>query len=80
MDHIITVSGTAEVKKAPELAHFSLNVTEYGATAKAAREAQAELMLLVLGTLIGFGVAMTAIKTQRFQVQQNYNKPQINFD
>lgn len=72
MDRTITVSGTAEVKKAPELAHFSLNVTAIGKTAKAAREAQSELMHLVHGTLLSFRVAAAKIKTQRFEIKQNY--------
>jgi uncharacterized protein YggE len=70
MDRLITVTGAAEVKKAPELAHLSLYVHAIATTAKKAGEKQSQLMHLVLGTLLGLGIPNSAIKTQRFSVNQ----------
>jgi uncharacterized protein len=72
MDRTITVSGHAEVKKAPELAILSLNVQSQAKTTKGAQKAQAVFIRLVLGTLGALGIPDMAIKTQRFDVRQAY--------
>ncbi len=70
MDRIITVTGNAHVKKAPELAYLSLAITAQEKTRKAAQEAQAQTMHDVLGALDLLGVPKAAQKTTRYNVQQ----------
>src|SRR5579864_3381038 len=69
IDKLVTVTGEATVAAAPDMATIRIGVTSQGKTARAASDANARDMTVVLAAIKESGVADRDIQTTSLSVQ-----------
>lgn len=74
----IRVSGTGEVKVAPDQATLDFAVESTAPTAAAAAQENASRMDRVIRALVAAGIPRTSIQTRNYSVGQDYGPPQPN--
>lgn len=72
-DHLVTVTGEATVSVAPDTSIIRIGVTSQGKTARAASDANARDMTVVLAAIKESGVADRDIQTTSLSVQPQYD-------
>ncbi len=73
IDKLVTVTGEATVAAAPDMATIRIGVTSQGKTARAASDANARDMTVVLAAIKESGVADRDIQTTSLSVQPQYD-------
>jgi uncharacterized protein len=66
---LVTVTGTADVKAAPDVAVITTGVQRRGATAKAAQDAMAKRMSEIVASVSGQGVKAEDVQTSQLNLQ-----------
>lgn len=78
MPRLISLSGTGEVRRAPDLAFVTTGVLSQGATAAEALAANTSAMNALFAALKDAGIAEKDVQTSNFMVQPRYNYHQEN--
>ncbi len=72
-ENAVSVSGSGTVSVAPDTAILNVGVETKGKTSKEAQEANKELSQKVMNTILGLGVAKEDVKTQYYNLHQDYD-------
>ena len=73
MDKLVTVTGQAVVKVAPDTAVIRIGVSSHGKTAREASDANARQMTAVMNAIKSNGIAPRDIQTSRLSLQPQYD-------
>ena len=73
LDRLVTVTGEATVAAAPDTAVIRIGVTSQGKTARAASDANAKEMTVVLAAIKESGIADRDVQTSRLSLQPQYD-------
>lgn len=73
MDKLVTVTGQATVKVAPDTAVIRIGVTSHGKTAREASNLNAKQMTAVMNAIKSNGIAERDIQTSRLSLQPQYD-------